>query len=85
VGAIPLLILPQILFSEFTVPSGTFEGVVKVIEHGMPVHWSYEVFAQAAAAEPAWGQAILALAVLALYAAVLTALTALALVRRREF
>ncbi len=85
VGAVPLLILPQILFSEFTLPEGSFEGAVEVIQHGMPVFWAYEVFAEAAAAEPRWGWAALALGILALYAAALMAATGVALLRRREF
>lgn len=85
VGAVPLLILPQILFSEFTLPDGSFEGVVEVIQHAMPVFWAYEVFHQAAAADPVWNRAALALLILALYAAGLNLATGAVLLRRREF
>ena len=83
VGAVPLLILPQILFSEFAIPARYFEGLIGVVEKAMPVHWAYEVFAQGAAAEPALWTAVLALVALAIYAAALVLLTAVALRRQR--
>ncbi|MFN7143051.1 MAG: ABC transporter permease, partial [Myxococcota bacterium] len=59
VGVVPLLLLPQILFSEFAIPEEQFSGLVRAVEKGMPVHWAYEVFHQLAALETAWGQVLL--------------------------
>lgn len=84
VGAIPLLLLPQILFSEFAIPERLFSDTVEVVEKLMPVRWAYRVFEEGAALEPAWGEALLALVVMIAYTALLLALVTLALVPRRE-
>ncbi len=84
VGAIPLLILPQILFSEFAIPREQFGDVVTWVERFMPVRWAYEVFTQLAADETAWGDLVLAFTVLAVQALVLGSLAVAALVPRRE-
>ena len=54
VGAIPLLILPQILFSEFAIPREHFTGLVQQVERIMPVRWCYEIFIQLADVETEW-------------------------------
>lgn len=83
VGVVPLLLLPQILFSEFAIPSEQFSGIVSTVEKGMPVHWAYEVFDQLAALEPAYGKVALAFAALVAMTAGLAFATMGALSRRR--
>jgi hypothetical protein len=84
VWAVPTLIIPQILFSEFALPEHLFGELTKAIEKLMPVRWAYRVFVEASAAEPDWFAALLPLAVLTVYAVLLGALTTAALVPRRE-
>jgi len=84
VGAVPLLILPQILFSPFTIPKDHFSDVVAAVEKAMPVRWAFRVFEEAAAAEPRWSLVVGALAVLLAYTGALYALVTVALLRRRE-
>lgn len=64
VAAVPLLILPQILFSEFVIPRETFGRVTEIVEHGMIVKWGYRMFEEAAAAETSYGQIVLSIGVL---------------------
>jgi hypothetical protein len=75
VAAVPLLILPQILFSEFVIPRETFGRLTEIVEHGMIVKWGYRIFAEAAAVETSYGQIVLSMAVLVAMTAVLHALT----------
>ena len=84
VGAVPLLLLPQILFSRFVMPPEYFSDTVAALEKLMPVHWSFNVFEQAAAAAPDWGRLALSLVIPFCYALALTALAGVALLRRRE-
>ena len=83
VGVVPLLIIPQILFSEVAIPRSAMNGTVEWVEKIMPVHWGFQVFQEVAAAEPDWLAASADLLVLPLYAAALAGLAALALVARR--
>ncbi len=83
VGVVPLLLLPQILFSEFVVPAKTFTDLVAAVEKLMPVHWAYEVFAQLSDKETAWGQVALAFAALLGIGAALLGGTVLAMMKRR--
>ncbi len=83
VGVVPLLLLPQILFSEFVVPASTYTRLVATAEKFMPVHWGYEVFAQLAANETNWAQVALAYAALGAIGAALLGLTTLAMMKRR--
>ena len=55
VALVPLLLLPQILFSEFAIPADEYATVVARIEKLMPVRWCYRVFVEAAELEVAWG------------------------------
>ena len=55
VALVPLLLLPQILFSEFAIPADQFASVVARVEKLMPVRWCYRVFVEAAEIEVAWG------------------------------
>ena len=84
VGAVPLLLLPQILFSEITVPRQYFSDTVAVVERFMPLRWAYRAFNESAALEPSWPKVAGHVAVLALYGALLVGLAALALRRPRE-
>jgi ABC transport system ATP-binding/permease protein len=84
VGAVPLLLLPQILFSEFVLPKQYFTDFVTVTEKFMPVHWSYQVFEAAAALETDWLWLAWSLFVLFAYALVLAALATAALLPRRD-
>lgn len=83
VGVVPLLIIPQILFSEVAIPRSAFSDTVAWVEKIMPVHWAFQVFKEAAEAEPDWLAVLGDLMVLPLYAAILAGLTALALAARR--
>lgn len=85
VGAIPLLLLPQILFSEFAIPRESFGRVVELVEYTMPVRWAYRVFEETAKVETDWWVVLGSLAVLPAYTAVLGALVVLVLQNRREF
>lgn len=42
VGLVPLVILPQILFSEFAISADAFEGFTEVAYELMPAGWGYE-------------------------------------------
>lgn len=42
VGLVPLVILPQILFSEFAIPADQFEDLSETIYTLMPSRWGYE-------------------------------------------
>ncbi|OIP31033.1 MAG: hypothetical protein AUK47_23380 [Deltaproteobacteria bacterium CG2_30_63_29] len=84
VGAVPLLILPQVLFSSFVIPKSAFSTTVEVVEKFMPTHWSYEVFEQLASIETS-GFAILgALGVLVTMTFALGLVSYLSLIPRRE-
>ena len=83
VAAVPLLILPQILFSEFVIPRETFGRLTEIVEHGMIVKWGYRIFAEAAAVETSYGQIVLSMVVLiAMTAALHAAATAVLAVSR---
>lgn len=84
VGAIPLLILPQILFSEFAIPRKNFGAAVEWIERLMPVKWAYKMFVECAAKQPSWGAVFGSLLVLLLFSAGLGLATRLALIPRQE-
>ncbi len=42
VGLVPLLIIPQILFSPFAISKDKYEGVSEILYHLMPAQWGYE-------------------------------------------
>jgi hypothetical protein len=79
VSAVPLLILPQILFSEFALPREHFTTAVEVVEHAMIVKWGYRVFVEAARSEVGHAWLALSLVVLVAMALALHAATVLAL------
>ncbi len=84
VGAVPLLLLPQILFSELAIPKDMFDDTVAVVEKAMPVRWAFRVFQESAALEPRWHYVAGALTMQVAFAALLTAGAALVLRSRRE-
>jgi ABC transport system ATP-binding/permease protein len=84
VFAVPLLLLPQILFSELAIPSNLYSDVVAATEKVMPVHWAFRVFQESAALEPRWHMVALFLLVLFGLAALLIAAAMVALLPRRE-
>ncbi len=84
VFAVPLLLLPQVLFSEIAVPRQYFTHTVSVIEKFMPVRWAYRVFVDLAAAERPWWTIMGSLGVLVVFAASLLLLAAAALLNPRE-
>jgi hypothetical protein len=84
VGAVPLLLLPQVLFSEIAVPRQYFTHVVSVVEKAMPLRWGYRAFVEAAALQPSWLTVAADLGALALYTALLLCLAVLALRSPRE-
>jgi len=42
VGLVPLVIIPQIIFSEFTISEDQFQGVSEALFVAMPARWGYE-------------------------------------------
>ncbi len=52
VGIVPLVIIPQIIFSEFMIPSEQFQGVSRVIFTAMPARWSFEAMVEFAQTAP---------------------------------
>ena len=57
VGLVPLVILPQILFSEFAIDEDDFAGISEVLYTLMPSRWGYESLERMALTEPAWMEA----------------------------
>jgi hypothetical protein len=84
VFAVPLLLLPQILFSELAIPDNLYSDVVAALEKAMPVHWAFRVFEESAALEPRWHMVALSLVVLPAMCTVLFGATTVALFNRRE-
>ena len=82
--AVPLLLLPQILFSQLAVPANLYSDVVAAVEKAMPVHWAFRVFEESAALEPRWYMVVLFLLVLLAMATALVGVATLALLPRRE-
>lgn len=83
VGFVPLLLIPQILFSEFVLPETYQSAFTKLMEKFMIVHWGYE--ALKAAGETSVDAARLAAdgAALALFFVALIAVTGLFLQREK--
>ena len=84
VFAVPLVLLPQILFSELAIPDNLYSDVVGAVEKAMPVHWAFRVFEESAALEPRWHMIALYLIVLLAMATALIAAASVALIPRRE-
>ena len=84
VFAVPLLLLPQILFSELAIPNNLYSDVVAAGEKVMPVHWAFRVFEESAALEPRWHMVALFLIVLFAMATALVVVATVALLPQRE-
>ncbi len=84
VFAVPLLLLPQILFSELAIPNNLYSDVVATVEKMMPVHWAFRVFEESAALEPRWYMVGFFLMILLAMCTVLVVATMVALIPRRE-
>ena len=84
VFVVPLLLLPQILFSEFAIPGDLYSDVVAAVEKAMPVHWAYRVFEESATLEPRWHVAGLSLLALLVMASTCVVAAMVALIPRRE-
>jgi len=84
VFAVPLLLLPQILFSQLAIPADLYSDTVAVVEKLMPVHWAYRVFEESVALEPKWLLVALSFAVLTAMPVALVGATVVALIPKRE-
>jgi len=84
VGAIPLLILPQILFSEVTLPERYHGDTMSLLENFMPAHWGFQAIRELAAADIDWGVVAGGLLALGAQTLVLGALAVVALIPRRD-
>ena len=51
VALVPLVIIPQLVFSEFAIPKDQFEGVSKILFKLMPTRWGYESLLRFGASE----------------------------------
>jgi hypothetical protein len=58
VGLVPLVILPQILFSEFAISPDQFTGFSDVAYRLMPAGWAYESLVEFAQTDPDWLRAL---------------------------
>lgn len=84
VAVVPLLIIPQILFSEFVIPREQFSSLMGVVEKIMPTYWGYEMFEQTAAMEVDWLWFASSLAALLAITVVMTGLTILLMLPKRS-
>jgi len=74
VGLVPLVIIPQILFSELAIRKEDFTGLSEVIFWLMPSRWGYDALVAFAETEVNWGEALMDLAPLPVFTAVFLAL-----------
>ncbi len=82
--AVPLLLLPQILFSELAIPSNLYSNVVATLEKAMPVHWAFRVFEESTTLEPRWHMVALSLVILFAMCTALVVAATVALFPQRE-
>ena len=83
VGAVPLVILPQILFSEFAIPKDKFAGISEHIYRLMPSRWGYESLMEFAKSSGSQLTAAAQLVALLVFGAIFVALCYPALKLRR--
>jgi len=76
VGMVPLVILPQILFSEFAISKDSFSGASEYVYKAMPSRWAYESLVEFAQTEPAHIEALAMLVPLLLFGGVFVLLAA---------
>jgi len=58
VGLVPLVIIPQIVFSEFTISEDQFSGASEIIFTLMPSRWGFESLQEFAQTEPSFVEAL---------------------------
>jgi len=83
VGMVPLIIIPQILFSEFALPKNLHEGLTKYLERLMIVGWGYENFKELVSGQPAYLVIIRNFVVLGMFAVIFFFLTTVVLKRKK--
>jgi hypothetical protein len=83
VGFVPLLMIPQILFSEFVLPEKYQSGFTKVMEKFMIVRWGYEGLKTAGAAVMDTPRLAGQMAVLLAFFLILLTLTGLLLLKEK--
>ena len=84
VGAIPLILMPQILFSEMVIPKEAFSDLVSFLEKLQPVSWSWRVCEQLSGTDTSGWEVLGSLLVLVAFGGLLLALVILTMLRRRE-
>jgi hypothetical protein len=80
---VPVVLIPQLLFSKLIMPQRSLEGLVAVLEHATITRWSYQAMEQVVATPPDWGIMVRALGALAVSSACLVMAAGLVL-RVRE-
>jgi ABC-type multidrug transport system permease subunit len=83
-GAVPLLIVPQLLFSEFAISKDKFGPVVAQVERLMPARHAYRAFVELAALERDWAALLTPYLAMPLMTLTLLALTTAVLAIRRD-
>lgn len=83
VAMVPLIIIPQILFSEFALPKELHEGVTKYLERLMIAGWGYENFKELVSGQPAHLIIIRNFVVLGMFAVIFFFLTIVILKRKK--
>ena len=83
VGMVPLIIIPQILFSEFALPKELHEGVTKYLERLMIAGWGYENCQELISAQPDFLVLIRNFVVLGMFAVIFFFLTIVILKRKK--
>ena len=51
---VPLVVIPQILFSELILPGGQLHNWTETLQKLMPVHWGYELLDAVRVGNAAW-------------------------------
>ena len=75
VALVPLVLIPQVLFSELVIPEALKSRLVQILENLMLVHWSYKGMLGATAAVPEWLFIVKACLVLLSFCLILLALS----------
>ncbi len=83
VGMVPLVIIPQILLSEFALPKELHEGLTQYLERLMFVGWGYDNFKQLVSAQPDFLLVTRNVLVLGIFGIIFFSLTILVLKRKK--
>ncbi len=75
VVAVPIVIIPQIVFSKFVMPENTLKGAALKVEKLMVVKWGFEALKSVQKGETAYGDYFFSLLILALLTLLFIALT----------